>query len=80
MRVLYLLGFALCLSLSAIAQTQTIWTGQTSTDWFNASNWTNGLPASGKNAVIPTPTDGSQYAQGNQFPLHQLPDSKFGHY
>ena len=32
----------------------TSWTGAVSTDWFNASNWSSGTPASYINAVIPS--------------------------
>jgi T5SS/PEP-CTERM-associated repeat protein len=42
------------------AQSQTNWTGVTSTDWFTASNWDNGVPPSNGlatiNTVTPNPT------------------------
>ncbi|RME17052.1 MAG: hypothetical protein D6797_03270 [Bdellovibrio sp.] len=31
---------------------QTIWTGTVNTDWFNASNWSAGVPTSSKNCTI----------------------------
>ena len=32
---------------------QTVWTGGTDVDYFNATNWSNGLPDSGNDGVIP---------------------------
>ncbi len=32
---------------------QTVWTGGSDADYFNETNWSNGLPASGNDAVIP---------------------------
>src|SRR5690349_20199930 len=31
---------------------QTSWKGTLSTDWFNASNWTSGVPSSTTDAII----------------------------
>jgi hypothetical protein len=33
---------------------QTIWLGQTSSDWTEGSNWSNGVPALNNDALIPT--------------------------
>ena len=60
MRLLSLLwiGLLLCtINLSA----QTTWTGATDTDWFNATNWSAGLPSrTNAPATIPdTPTGGN---------------------
>jgi hypothetical protein len=41
---------------------QTTWTGAINADWFNAGNWTNGIPGLGINAVIP-------YIAGSCFPV-----------
>ena len=41
------------LLVSTFAVAQTVWTGAVDADWFNADNWSNGLPASGNNAVVP---------------------------
>lgn len=32
---------------------QTTWTGGVDSDWFNAGNWSSGLPVSGNDAIIP---------------------------
>jgi Secretion system C-terminal sorting domain len=32
---------------------QTIWTGRTNNDWFNSTNWCNGVPTSALDALIP---------------------------
>ncbi|WP_333801105.1 ELWxxDGT repeat protein [Phnomibacter sp.] len=37
----------------AASNDETQWTGNTSTNWFDASNWSNGLPDAGKHIVIP---------------------------
>lgn len=40
-----------------IAATSTEWTGAVSTDWFNAANWSAGLPSSTVDCVIPDQTN-----------------------
>ena len=35
------------------APTATTWTGAVSTDWFTAGNWTNGVPTTALDAIIP---------------------------
>jgi hypothetical protein len=40
----------------------TIWTGAVSTDWFDAANWTGGVPTATTDALIPTNTS-------NRYPL-----------
>ncbi|MEM1320680.1 MAG: HYR domain-containing protein [Bacteroidota bacterium] len=45
----FLLLFLLSLPLSA----QTTFTGAIDNDWFEAGNWSNGLPTTGNNATIP---------------------------
>jgi len=37
----------------------TTWQSKTSSDWFLASNWTNGVPTSSSNAVIPENAEGT---------------------
>ncbi len=37
---------------------QTVWLGQTSTDWSDVSNWSNGLPGPGNNASVPSEPPG----------------------
>ncbi|MHC2254160.1 T5SS/PEP-CTERM-associated repeat protein/autotransporter-associated beta strand protein [Bradyrhizobium embrapense] len=46
---------ALCVA-SDPAFAQTVWTGTTSTDWFTAGNWSNGVPAAGNDAKLDTVT------------------------
>jgi len=41
------------LSFALVSPVTTTWTGSSSTDWHTASNWNNGVPTSGKYAVIP---------------------------
>lgn len=36
-----------------VNQATTSWTGSFSSDWFNAANWSNGVPDAAKDAVIP---------------------------
>ena len=45
-RTLFSVVSILALVTATPALAQTAWTGGTSTDWFNAGNWTNGVPAS----------------------------------
>lgn len=40
-------------SLVIAAATSTTWTGNSSTDWFTAGNWTNGVPTTTTDAIIP---------------------------
>ncbi|GIV34146.1 MAG: hypothetical protein KatS3mg031_1681 [Chitinophagales bacterium] len=47
-----------------VATTVTVWTGNVSDDWFNAANWTNGVPTASSEVVIPDVTP-------NWFPLLQ---------
>ena len=47
-----LLLFLVILTQQTIAQTSTSWTGETSTSWNLASNWTNGIPDSSKDVYI----------------------------
>ena len=42
-----------CLLAMQFAVAQTIWTGAASSNWFDAGNWSAGLPAPGNPAVIP---------------------------
>lgn len=48
------------LSASTVStRAQTNWTGAISSDWFNAGNWSGGVPTAGTNATInvtPFPT------------------------
>ncbi|RZK33712.1 MAG: hypothetical protein EOO61_14820, partial [Hymenobacter sp.] len=37
----------------------TIWQSKSSSDWFLASNWTNGVPNSASNAIIPENAEGT---------------------
>ncbi len=43
----------LALCSTSLAFAQTIWTGAQDANYFTAANWSNGLPASGNNAVVP---------------------------
>ena len=45
---------ALNMMLAGVAFGQTQWTGNTSNGWFNAGNWTNGVPTTGVTAIIDT--------------------------
>ncbi len=38
------------------AQADTNWEGDVDSDWYNESNWDNGLPDSGDDAIIENPT------------------------
>lgn len=51
MRTLFFCLLAL-LTLPALAQSTTSWKGSASSYWSNSANWTNGIPNSGKAAVI----------------------------
>jgi len=44
----------LCLSMSVCLQAQTIWTGNTSTDWSTGTNWNTGLvPTANDDVIVP---------------------------
>jgi hypothetical protein len=43
---------ALCFC-TLVLSAQTTWTGTTDNDWSTASNWSNGIPATGNDATIP---------------------------
>ena len=43
-----------------IINTNSVWTGATSTDWFTASNWTSGVPTAFHDAIIITSSFGRQ--------------------
>ena len=59
MRPLSLLWIALLLCAVNLSA-QTTWTGATDTDWFNAINWSSGLPSATNPAIIPAaPTGGN---------------------
>ena len=47
----------LSISKEAFTNTTTTWTGNTSTDWNVAGNWTNGVPTTHTNVTIPTTTN-----------------------
>lgn len=40
-------------TLTFLAFTSTTWTGNSSSDWFTAGNWTNGVPTTTLDAIIP---------------------------
>jgi hypothetical protein len=49
-------------SLTIAAPTSVVWTGNTSTDWFTATNWTpNVVPGASTNATIPTAPSGGRF-------------------
>ena len=52
MRPLSLLWIALLLCAVNLSS-QTTWTGNTSTDWFVATNWSSGLPSGANPATVP---------------------------
>jgi hypothetical protein len=39
--------------IAAMAQSTTTWTGNTSTDWNTATNWSAGVPTADKDAILP---------------------------
>ncbi len=43
----------LCAYCTAFSQTTTTWNGNADINWNNSANWSNGLPAAGKAAVVP---------------------------
>ncbi|RMG81599.1 MAG: HYR domain-containing protein, partial [Bacteroidetes bacterium] len=49
----YCLLFALLSLLSFSGHAQTTWNGSIDSDWFNAGNWSSGVPAAGNDAIIP---------------------------
>ncbi len=52
---LCLLLFAICsLPFAFSIQAQTIYTGADGGDWFTVTNWSNGLPALGNDATVPS--------------------------
>ncbi len=53
MRHAYLILSLLCFAQFSFSQQLTIWSGLADANWQNAQNWTNGIPATGKNAVVP---------------------------
>ncbi len=42
---------------------QTIWTGLKSTDWLDSNNWTKGVPATSRHAIIP------QLSRDDRYPV-----------
>ena len=63
------------LTLNSVQATQ--WTGDTNTDWNNATNWNNGVPTLSTDATIDTstPSCSNNYQWNNsagQFHLHRL--------
>ena len=48
------LSLAVFCLLSTTTFSQTTFTGANSTDWADAGNWDDGLPAAGNDATIPT--------------------------
>ncbi len=59
-----LLSFMLI--MATLCSAQTIWLGNTSSDWFDQTNWSNGLPMPGNNAAIPTSPPGDFLPTINQ--------------
>ena len=59
MKRCWIAGWVLCLSLATSYSEDNLWTGATSTDWNEPSNWSQGgVPdtAFGYNAVVSTTT------------------------
>ncbi len=52
------------ISSSIYAPSTTIWTGSTSTDWNNASNWSAGVPSSTKSCQIPSASNNPTISSG----------------
>jgi len=50
--------------ITNVSITSTTWTGSVNSNWFNASNWTDGVPADSIDAVIPN-------VSPNSFPVIQ---------
>lgn len=54
-----------CLALSSFAQAADInWTGTTSNDWFDASNWDSGVPTSSQVGSVDTTTPNAAVISG----------------
>ncbi|MEL7020308.1 MAG: hypothetical protein AAGK47_01750, partial [Bacteroidota bacterium] len=52
-----LVAICCCLWLPCCTYAQsTVWNGSVSTDWFTPENWSDGLPTTGKDAIINDPT------------------------
>ena len=49
-KLTYLISFVLVLSLTKSLLAE--WTGAVSSDWYNAANWTGGVPTSGEQTLI----------------------------
>jgi hypothetical protein len=50
-----ILAFAISLGATTARAQNATWVGNTSSDWFDSTNWSNGtLPSSGINATIDT--------------------------
>jgi hypothetical protein len=68
---------AYSLTIAAPAVTAVTWTGNVSTDWFTAGNWTQGVPNATIDATIPTAPSGGRFpnisagtAQARNFTLN----------
>lgn len=48
-----------------VFETETVWTGAVSTDWFNPANWSAGLPSQDMDTRIPTGTPNNPVLNGN---------------
>ena len=58
MRKIYFLLMALLLAVASWSQTTT-WTGAVNTNWDNAGNWDNGVPAANYIVIFPAGTTGN---------------------
>ncbi len=54
--------FFLFFTITLVAQVTT-WTGSNSSDWNDAANWSQGMPANGNNAIIPTNPIGGNFPE-----------------
>ncbi len=54
---------AMALSAGPASASCDMWNGSVNTDWFNSSNWSGGVPASGTDACIP-PSSGTVLIDG----------------
>ncbi|WP_333927198.1 autotransporter outer membrane beta-barrel domain-containing protein [Bradyrhizobium sp. CCBAU 11361] len=55
-RLVWIASAALATVMSSAAMAQSTWTGATSTDWFDATNWTAGVPSAVTLVTVDTTT------------------------
>ena len=62
----------LTLKYSQLAPGPTVWSGTASVDWFNAANWTGGVPTATDNGVVPSGTPNAPTIGVGSAAVHDL--------